>query len=156
MKPLANIGSDLTTPLALAGAVFVFTFSAIDLLLTGGISQDLDPSAVAALFLALPMLAAVAVTICTWLVAATLRTVFTVFRIGNSGFSIRIISAAVGMLPAWYIVATVMGLENGFGFTYAHIWVALVLAMGSGAIAFLAYERIYSHGSPTETGTNAG
>ena len=135
MKPFSDISSEITVPLMLAAMVYQIGFATFDLMLTGGFSQDLDPSAVFFLFVGLPVTATLIATVLTWFILAV---VYVGNRmVGNwaSANTVKSISTALGMLPAWYAVGAIMGLENGFTFTYTHIWIAFLVALTMGAVA---------------------
>lgn len=137
MKTIGNISAELTVPLLIAALTYQVGFSGLDLMLTGGISQDVDPAAVMLLLIGFPVVGTLIAIPFTWL---TLAVVYTMnWLIGRRASSnwIKSISAGVGMLPAWYAVSAIMGLENGYRFTYTHIWIALAVAIVMGADASL-------------------
>ena len=70
MKPFSDISSEITVPLMLAAMVYQIGFATFDLMLTGGFSQDLDPSAVFFLFVGLPVTATLIATVLTWFILA--------------------------------------------------------------------------------------
>ena len=87
------------------------------------------------LFVTLPLAAALTGIVFALL---TLTFLYTSNRmLGNwaSAKSIKTVSACVGMFPAWYLSGCIMGLENGFRFTFIHIFIAFVAALLLGIIA---------------------
>lgn len=135
MKSIGSTGAELTVPLIIAALAYQVGFSGLDLMLTGGISQDIDPSAVMLLFVGFPVVGTLIAIPFTWL---ALTVVYSMnWLIGHKASSkwIKSISTAVGMLPAWYSVSAIMGLENGYRFTYTHIWIAFTVAFVMGAAA---------------------
>jgi len=141
MKSLSENVGELIVPLLISAMVYQTGFVILDFILTGATSDDSDPSAVVFLLIVLPLIGTAVAAFFLCLTLTALHMTNWLFNNLVSTGRVNSISSCFGMLPAWFLVNAIMGLENGFGFTIIHSLLALTIALVMGATLPIAAER---------------